>query len=197
MDNMRSALKFGILVALCWISIKLLFMALNVFQFDIFVPGLLNNLGLLIAISLGLYFEKKKEGYGEGTALSDIKSAMVAGAPYVLIVSGFMYFYYSDINPTFVETKVSERVDLVYDALQRPTYVDSLRQQTPEFEVMSNDEILGKMKTEISSAYDPTALFTFSLLGLMVLAFTYAIFITIIFRRILLRDYYRNRPGGK
>lgn len=194
---MRPALKFGLLLAFCWIGIKMLFMALNVFQFDIFVPGLLNNLGLLIAISLGLYFEKKREGFGEGTALSDIKSAMVSGAPYVLIVSGFMYFYYSDINPVFVETKVTERVDLVYDALQRPSYVDSLKNQTPEFEVMSTDEILGKMKTEISAAYNPTALFTFSLLGLMVLAFTYAIFVTTIFRRILLRDYYKSRPGGQ
>jgi hypothetical protein len=111
---MRPALKAALLFSLGWIVVKLSFFGLNIYQEDIFVSGLLNNLFLLGSIATGLYFQKKKEGFGEGTALSDIKHAMVAGAPYALIVSVFMFFFYNDINPDFVENRRSERMDLIY-----------------------------------------------------------------------------------
>lgn len=164
----------------------------GLFQDDIFVPGLMNNLFLLSAISVGLYFEKKREGFGQGTALSDIKHSMIAGAPYALLVAIFMYFYYTDINPAYVETRISDRMDLVYNAMERESYVDSLKVQSPEYKVLTNEEIYTDIRISTVSAYSPKALLTFSLLGLMILGFTYSIFITVIFRKILLRDFYPN-----
>ena len=166
----------------------MIFMLFSIFQDSIFFTGLLNNLFLLVSISLGLYLEKRKEGFTQGTALSDIKNGMIAGAPYAAIVSIFMYFYYADINPNFVETKISERMDIVYNGMSRETYVDSLKLQNPNFEVLSNEEIYSIIKEDTQSAYSPKSLLTFSLLGLLVLGFTYAIFITIIFRKILFRN---------
>ena len=164
----------------------------GLFQNDIFIPGLINNLFLLAAISVGLYFEKKREGFGQGTALSDIKHSMIAGAPYALLVAIFMYFYYTDINPEYVETRISDRMDLVYNAMERDSYMDSLKVQSPEYKVLTNEEIYTDIRISTVSAYSPKALLTFSLLGLMILGFTYSIFITVIFRKILLRDFYPN-----
>jgi len=164
----------------------------GLFQNDIFIPGLINNLFLLAAISVGLYFEKKREGFGQGTALSDIKHSMIAGAPYALLVAIFMYFYYTDINPEYVETRISDRMDLVYNAMDREIYMDSLKVQSPEYKVLTNEEIYTDIRISTVSAYSPKALLTFSLLGLMILGFTYSIFITVIFRKILLRDFYPN-----
>lgn len=190
--SMRPALLSALLFAGIWILLKMVFFGLDVLQEDIFMTGLLNNLLLLGAISTGLYLEKKKEGFGEGTALSDIKHSMVAGAPYALIVSVFMFFYYADINPNFVEQRVNERVDLIYNEMQRESYVDSLKMQNQDFEVLTNEEIFKKIKTDTKSALSAESLLVFSLLGLIVLSLTYAIFITIIFRKILLRDYYKR-----
>ncbi len=189
---MRPALKSALFFALTWSLIKMAFYYIGLFQDDIFVPGLINNLFLLSAISVGLYFEKKREGFGQGTALSDIKHSMMAGAPYALLVAIFMYFYYTDINPAYVETRISDRMDLVYNAMERESYVDSLKVQSPEYKVLTNEEIYTDIRISTVSAYSPKALLTFSLLGLMILGFTYSIFITVIFRKILLRDFYPN-----
>ncbi len=188
---MRPALKAALLFAATWIILKLLFFAFDIFQGDIFVPGLLNNLLLLSAIAVGLFLEKKKEGFGQGTALSDIKQGMIAGAPYTLIVSVFMFFFYSDINPEFVNNRIDERMDLIYNEMERETYVDSLKIQNQDFKVLQKDEIYRSIKKDTESALSAKSLLVFSLLGLLVLSLTYAIFITIIFRKILLRDYYK------
>jgi flagellar biosynthesis/type III secretory pathway M-ring protein FliF/YscJ len=74
--------------------------------------------------------------------------------------------------------------------MQRPSYVDSLKIQNNDFEVLSDEEIFKKIKTDTESALSANSLLVFSLLGLIVLSLTYSIFITIIFRKILLRDYY-------
>ena len=188
---MKPALKSALFFASTWIIIKLLFYTFDAFQADIFFSGLLNNFLLLGAIAVGLYLEKKKEGFGKGTALSDIKNGMIAGAPYTLIVSVFMFFYYRDINPDFTANRLNERMDMIYQSMERPSYVDSLKIQNQDFNVMSNEEIYTQIRQETASAYSPKSLLTLSLLGLIVLGFTYAIFVTIIFRKILLRDYYK------
>ncbi|WP_107040100.1 hypothetical protein [Brumimicrobium mesophilum] len=187
---MRPALKMALLFSGAWILLKFVFQAIDIFQEDVVKPGLINNLFLLLAISLGLYFEKKKEGFGTGTPLSDIKNGLTAGAPYVLIVSVFMFFYYDTINPSFIENRVSERMDVIYEESQDEAYMDTLKLHTPEFRVMTNDEILRDIKTDTESALSAKTLFVFSLLGLMVMALTYAIFLTVIYRKILFRDFY-------
>ncbi len=188
--RLKPALKSALFFSSTWIIFKLLFLSLGIFQEDIFFTGLLNNFLLLCAIAIGLYLEKRKEGFGTGTALSDIKNGVVAGAPYALIVSVFLFFYYRDINPEFVEFKKNELMNMHYKSLERESYVDSLKAQNQDFNVMTTDEIYAQIKKETASAYAPSSLLTLSLLGLTMLSFTYAIFISAIFRKILFRDYY-------
>ncbi|HTO38334.1 MAG TPA: DUF4199 domain-containing protein [Brumimicrobium sp.] len=190
---LRPALKFSLLFAGLWIALKMIFMAFNLFQEDIQVTGLLNNFFLLSAIALGLFFEKRKEGFGEGTAMTDIKHAVTAGAPYVLIVSLFMFYYYDTINPEFIETRVEERVDLIYNDMQRESYVDSLKINKPEFRTRTDEEILREAKREIESNLSPKSMLVFSLLGMLILAVTYAILLTLVFRKVLFRDLYKGQ----
>src|SRR5690554_70305 len=190
---MRPAIRFALLFSGAWIALKLILLSLDLFQEDVVKPRLINNLFLLLAISLGLYFEKKKEGFGIGSPLSDIKRALSAGAPYVLIVSVFMYFYYDRINPSFIENRVTERMDIIYSEMESEAYLDTLRAHNSEFRVMTREEITRDIKADTESALSAQTLFVFSLLGLMVMALTYSIFITIIFRKILLRDYYQKQ----
>lgn len=190
---MKPALKFALLFSGAWIALKFIFLGLDIFQEDVLKPGLINNLFLLLAISLGLYQEKKKEGFGTGTPLTDIKKALTAGAPYVLIVSVFMYFYYDTINPSFIDNRVTERMDIIYSEMESEAYIDTLRVHNSEFQVMTKEEIARDIKSDTENALSARTLFVFSLLGLMVMALTYAIFITLIYRKILLRDFYQKQ----
>ena len=185
---MRPALKTSLLFAAAWVGIKLLFLGIGVFQDEIFVPGLINNLFLLSAISVGLFLEKKKNGYAEGSALDDIKNGMVGGVPYVLIVSIFMFFYYRDIHPQFIQERVTERNDKIYGEMERESYVDSLRLKFPRYEVLTKNEIYREIQADTKSGLAPKSLFIFSLLGMIVLTLTYSIFVTAIYRKILFRE---------
>lgn len=190
---MRPAVRIALLFSGAWIALKLMFWGLGIFQDDIVKPGLINNLFLLSAISFGLYYEKQKEGFGEGTPLSDIKNALASGAVYVLIVSGFMYIYYENINPTFIDNRVETRMDSIYAEMESDGYIDSLRVHNPDFKVLTKEEIYREIQTDTMSALSARTLFVFSLLGLIVLAMSYSIFCTVIFRKILLRDYYPKK----
>lgn len=190
---MRPSVRFALLFAGIFVAVKLIFMELNVFQDNIQVPGLINNFLLLTAISLGLLYEKKREGFGEGGPMSDIKNALRAGAPYVLLVSAFIYFYYDTINPTFVESGIEVRMDMIYKDMERESYVDSLKMHRSEFQVLTDEEILREAKREIESNLSPRTMFTFSLLGLLILAVSYSILITLIYRKILFKDYYKGK----
>lgn len=190
---MRPAVKMAFLFSGTWIALKLVFWGLDIFQEDVLKPGLINNFLLLTAISFGLYLEKKREGFGVGTPLSDIKNALRAGAVYVLIVSGFMYLYYEHLNPTFIENRIETRMDSIYSEMEDEAYVDSLRAHNNDFKVLTKDEIYREILTDTESGLSANTLFIFSLLGLIVLALSYSIFLTLIFRKILLKDYYQNQ----
>lgn len=194
---MRPALKMGIYFAGGWMIVKFIFLSFNIFQDGILIPGLINNLFLLLSISVGLFLEKKKEGYGKGTPLSDIKAGLVAGVPYIVLVSGFMFFYYSSIHPQYIENKVEQRMDAVYHQMKNPAYLDSIRAKNDDFRGLSKDDILHKIKKNTEATLSPKALFVFSLLGLLLMSVTYAIFVTLVFQKVLFRDFYPKIPPRK
>src|SRR5690554_2615762 len=142
MVKMKPTLKIGLIFAAVWIALKLLFWQLGIFQESIHITGLINTLFLLLAIALGLYFQKKKEGLSNGTALTDVKNALQSGVLYTVIVSVFLYFYYDSINPEFTENRINEMSDMFYDNMQRESYVDSLKLQNPDIEELTNEDII-------------------------------------------------------
>lgn len=191
---MRPALKFALLFSGGWIVVKFIFYYLGVFQDNIIIPGLINNLFLLLAVSLGILFEKKKEGFGKGDPLADIKKGLTAAAPYVLIVAGFMYYYYNSVNPSFIENRIEQRMDNFYSEIENnPSFIDSLRVQNPKFETSTKEDILKSVKLDLQSNQSPFTMFIFSLLGLIIMGLSYAILITLIFHKILFRDYYKKK----
>lgn len=195
MVKMKPTLKIGLIFAAVWIALKLLFWQLGIFQESIHITGLINTLFLLLAIALGLYFQKKKEGLSNGTALTDVKNALQSGVLYTVIVSVFLYFYYDSINPEFTENRINEMSDMFYDNMQRESYVDSLKLQNPDIEELTNEDIIRKNKSELEQNLSPYSTFIFSLLGLIILAFTYSILVTLVFRMILFKDYIQKEPN--
>lgn len=191
---MRPALKIALLFAGGWIVIKLAFFYLEISQDSIVIPGLINNLFLLMAVSLGMLFEKKKEGFGKGDPLADIKKGLTAGAPYVLIVAAFMYYYYDTVNPSFIENRIEQRMDNFYVEMEsNPDFIETMREQNPKFKTSTKEDILKSVKLDLHNNQSPFTMFIFSLLGLIIMGLSYSILVTLIFHKILFRDYYRKK----
>ena len=185
---MRITVKFGVIFAALWIGFKLILFATvtGAARYDMTYAIMSNIFCLLLAISLGLYFHKKQETEAS-SALGDIKNAMSAGVPYVLIVSIFLYFYYTKIDPEYNAHQRSEAAMQLEKLLDNPEDLIAMRKSNAEFEVMSTDEIRESIISNQEAMYGPQAVTTISLLGMLILATFNSIFITIVLRKLIFR----------
>jgi len=181
---MRVTVKTGIISALVWIVLKYSFFTFGFFE-DTLTPAiLLNILGLLVAISVGLFLQKMKDTE-ETSALYDIKNGMAAGLPYVLLVSIFIYLYYAKINPEYYQNKIAEKEVAVEKMVNDPKALEEFKKTMEDAEVMTKAEIEAKLKENIRKGGTPGFTTTLSLLALMILATVYSILVTVIYRKIM------------
>lgn len=185
---MRITIKIGLLFAAIWISIKLLLfvMMTGAARYDMTFAIMTNILCLLMSISIGLYLHKRKDTEGS-SALGDIKSAMSAGVPYILIVSVFLYLYYTRIDPEYNQHQRSEAAMQLEKLLDDPQDLAKMRKSNAEFEVMSVEQIRESIVSNQEAMYSPQAVTTISLLGMLILATFNSIFVTIVFRKLVFR----------
>ena len=185
---MKPTVKFGLIFAAIWIGFKLvLFSTLTGPDRYNLQPAILANiLCLLLAITLGLYFHKRN-ATEQSNALGDIKSAMGAGMIYTMIVTVFLYFYYSKIDPEYNQHQRSEAAMQLEKMLNDPEEFKKLKGSNGDFEVMSKDEIRASLITNQEAMYSTQAVTTVSLLGMLMLATVNSILISIVMRRVIFK----------
>lgn len=183
---MRITVKTGIISAAVWILIKMIFFYLGLFP-DTIVPSvMLNILGLLLAVSIGLFLQKRKDTE-ETNAMYDIKNAMSAGLPYILIVSIFIYFYYSKINPEYYAHQIAENEIAIEKMVNNPLELKKFKETQEDAEVMTKEEIEEKLKDSNKKGASPGFTATLSTLALLILSMLYSILVTVIYRQILFK----------
>lgn len=183
---MRITVKTGIISAAIWIGVKMSFFYLELFE-DTIVPAvLINILGLLLAISIGLYLQKRKDTE-ETNAMHDIKNGLAAGFPYVLIVSIFIYLFYAKINPEYYAHQVAENEIAIEKMVNDPVELEKFKKSQPDAEVMTKEEIELKLKESNKKGASAGFTATLSTLALLILATIYSILVTIIYRKILFK----------
>jgi hypothetical protein len=155
--------------------------------FNIVPSVLLNMLCVLLSIAVGLFLHKRKETEASN-ALNDIKNGLTAGVPYAMIVSIFIYFYYSEIDPEFNKHQIAEAHMGIKKELDKPNGLEKARAQNAEFEILSKEEIYEKLKIGPEGFYKASSTMTLSMLALLLLATLNSIFITVIYRKIVFRD---------
>ncbi len=185
---MKITLKFGLLGALVWILVKMIFFLAGSSDTTVTPSAMINMFLMLVSIALGVYFHKKAEGFKQGNALSDIKAGMTTGVPYALVVSIFLYFFYEKINPEFIDSRIAKTEIELKKVLENPKEFQQLRASNEDFEVKSKEEIYEAIMENQHSMYSAKFTAILGLLGMTVLATAYSIFITIVYRRILLRN---------
>jgi hypothetical protein len=184
---MKITVKIGVLFALLWIAFKFAYHAITPDTTEL-KPSIFANMFLLLtSISLGLYLHKKKEGFKEGNALSDIKAAMTSGFPYAVIVSVFMYFYYNSINPNFIQSVQKPFIEQLKQDVSTDKKVNELKRLHPELETKTKKQIYASGLENIKGQTNPKSTSIISLLALMLLSTIYSILITTVYRRVLFR----------
>jgi hypothetical protein len=179
---MKLPIKVGIGAALFWIVLKMLGLAINFSVDDIKIFVFINMFLLTAAIAYSLYQIKRKEV--ESNLLNDIKNGMLAGVPYTLIVSIFLYFYYEKIYPEFNEKKIQE-IEL---RLSNPKTVKEIQTSNPAMENKNPEEIKREVLTSTKAMYSAKFTMIISLLALMVYSTLNSMVIAIIFRRVVFRN---------
>ncbi len=184
---MRITVKVGVFLAILWMIFKVLFHLIQPETTDL-TPSILINMFLLIsAISFGLYLQKKKEGSNKGNALSDIKAGMTSGVPYAVLVSVFMYFYYTNINPAYIQKIRKPFVEKLKSDLSTNEKVAKLKRLNTELETKTKEEIYKEGLKNIEFQTNPKSTSIISLLALILLSTFYSIVITVIMRKTIFR----------
>jgi len=184
---MRITIKVGVICAAIWIALKMAFFygGMNT-QNMLPIAVLLNILGVLLAIAIGLYLQKRKDTE-EGNALRDIKNAMTAGVPYTIIVSVFIYFYYAKIDPEFNQKQIADAEMQILKSLDSPEGLREIQASNKKYEVMAKDEIYAEMRQGPQNIYSAKFTMTVGLLAMLLLATVNSILITIIYRKVMFK----------
>jgi hypothetical protein len=179
---MKLPVKVGIGAAILWIVLKMLGLAINFSVDDIKFFVFINMFLLTAAIAFSLYQVKRKEV--ESNLLNDIKNGMLAGVPYTLIVSVFLYFYYEKIYPEFNDKKIQE-IEL---RLKDPKVIKEIQTTNPAMENKNPEEIKREVMANTRSMYSAKFTMIITLLALMVYSTLNSMVIAIIYRRVVFRN---------
>jgi hypothetical protein len=184
---MRITVKTGLITAAAWILIKLISFYTGITGSSVVPLVMLNILGVLLAISIGLFLHKRKVG-DDSNLLTDIKNGMSAGVPYALIVSVFLYIYYSKIDPEYNQHRIAEFETGLLKELNDPILFQKLKDSNPEFEVKTKDEIYDSIMQGPKSFFKASSTMAISMLSLLLLATLNSIFVAIVYRRFIFRQ---------
>ncbi len=179
---MKLPLKVGLIASLIWISIKLIAFSQAISLDDLKPFVFINMFILTAAVSIALYLVKKDET--ESNFLNDIKNGMLAGVPYAVIVSVFLYLYYEKIYPEFNEKKVHE----IEVKLSNPKTIKEIQKSNSAMENKSPDEIKKDVISKTKMIYNANFTMLVSMLSLLLYATLNSIVISLIFRRIIFRN---------
>lgn len=176
---MKFPIKVGLICAAIWIGLKLLAWSFS-FSLNEIKPFVFVNMFLLTAaITVALYFVKLKED--DSNLLNDIKNGMLAGMPYSVIVSVFMYFYYERIYPDFNNHKI----ELIEKKLNEPNAIKDIQKNNPEMQNDSPEEVRKEVIQKSRMIYSSKFNMLVSLLSLVLYTTINSIVISIIFRKVV------------
>ena len=182
---MKITVKVGICAALISIVIRYGAFALGLFEFGTIKPFVFLNMFLLTsAVSIGLFIVKKNQKE-ESNLLLDIKTGMTAAMPYTVLVSCFLFIFYAYIHPEFNANQIKEKMESV----KKTIYLNSTRKKDPESENKTDQELIAAEEKAAKGAYTPQSMLIYSLLGMLFFSTFNSIFISLIYRRIIFKNY--------
>lgn len=184
---MRITIKVALLFASIWISIRLIFFFSNSIEMSLVAPTLLNIFCLLGAITVGLFLQKRRD-IEETNTMIDLKNAMTSGVIYSVIVSAFLYLYYTRIDPEYIERKIAKNEIEIHNLITNKHKLAQFKKAHPDAEVMTDQQIEKRLIESNLQGASAGYTSTLATLALLVLSAFYSIMITIIMRKVVFRN---------
>jgi hypothetical protein len=179
---MRFPLKVGLIFSMFWVILKMTALTFGWGLQDIRFFVFANMLFLTASITIGLYYEKRNND--QTPFLSDVKNGLLAGIPYAVIVSVFLYFYYEKIYPEFNELKLKE----IEMRLEEGTTVREIRTSNPEMENKTDAQIKAAVMDNSRTIYSSKFTMILSMLALMIYSTLNAIGVALVLRKVVFRN---------
>lgn len=185
---MRTSVKAGILFALIWI-ICVLGVFLLGYSVDMFlIMELFALLTLLGAIFAGLFLTKKESGYEKVPALEDFKVALQSGIVYTVLVTGFIYVYHEQIDPSIKEGFTNQRIQMLHDEYPDKASYEKLQEVDNKWQEKSYDDFIENQEDQIRSFVGSFFTSLFHLMVLFMFSLFYSFFVMIVLRKVVLRQ---------
>lgn len=185
---MKTTVKAGIFFALLWI-IAVLAAFLAGYSVDFFlISELLSLLLLVVGIFVGLYLTKKENNFEKVNALEDFKLAMQSGIVYTIIVTGFVYLYHNQIDTSVKESFINQRLEALYEQYPDEASFKELQAENDTWATFSYDDFIENQEDQTRSFIGPFFTSFFHLMVLFMFSLFYSFFVTIIMRKVVLRQ---------
>lgn len=184
---MRKSFQIGIFFAFIFIILKMVTYFAGILTGQIKVFALINLLFLIVAISYALYNYMNGGEKGNADFMNEIKESMRAGVLYVVIVSGFLFVYYNNIESDFFPNLEKERYEFIRQTVDDPQKLSEIKKMNPAFELMEPDEIVKNQMKQFEMFMSPNFTALLTLLGMLIMSILYSVFVTMIYRKLLFR----------
>ena len=184
---MKVTVKSGIIFAILWFLTKLLLFWTGNSLESFKVSVLLNMLFALMAISFGLYFQKRKDTE-QSNLLRDIKNGLTAGIPYAILITLFIYTYYNKIDKSYIQHQLREREVALDKDLANKSKLKQARNANPNYEVMTIKQIKAKEMDKLHNVFNAKSIAIITLSALLLYCTINSLIIAIILKKIVFRE---------
>jgi hypothetical protein len=186
---MKTSVKAGFLFSLTWIIINMI-VYLAGFSIPFFRAGIMLNFFLLMAcISVGVYITKKDKSYSKGFFLDDFKTALQCAIIYALMVSAFSYLYHEFIDVSIKKSMIDARVADLHEKIPNLETFEEYQAKDITWKNKSFDDFIENKEDEYKTVFSSFSVFVGHLMGLTFMGGLFAFFVTMIMRKVVLREH--------
>ena len=152
------------------------------------LSGLWNMFLLIVAIAISLFLVKKQANFETKSFIEDFKVALQGGMVFVVLISVFTYAYHAKIDTTYVDYRLDEHLarniqnvpdEATYLKLQKEDVTWKGKSYLDYIENQEDQATIGLSAYSLAIGHLGIGLF---------LTFFFAIFTTLVFRKVVLRD---------
>ncbi len=178
---MKSPLFVAAFFALVYVIVKLIVFNLGK-SVDLFIPLILVNIMLILLAALfGLRAWKKQHKSNENNFLEDLKCTLRCISIYTIIVSSFVYIYYSSIDKNFKDHLVERQ----FATITQEDYKEMQMKDPDMLRDKTLDDYKKLKKNEMQLFTSPFMTTTITMMGLMLIGFVYSILVSLAWPRFL------------
>lgn len=178
---MKSPLIVAVFFALIYIIIKLVVFNLGK-SVELFIPLILVNIMLILLAALfGLRAWKKSHKSQGDNFLEDLKCTMRNISVYALVVTAFVYVYYSAIDTDFRQ-KLQDRQ---FAEITQEDFKEMQKNDPDMLKHKTLDDYKKLKKNEMELFTSPFMTSTLTLMGLILIGFFYSLLISLAWPRFL------------